>query len=267
MYELGIIGAGAMGSHLALGFVQRGALAAEQIIVSDVRAEPLARLREQGLFTTEDNQELVSASKAVLLAVKPQNLAEVVSALRFLPEQLVISIAAGITLGRLEELLGARPLIRVMPNILVTVGEAASAYAANAWARPEHLGFVHRLFTAVGTAVSVEEKVMDAVTGLSGSGPAFVAALAEAMIDGGVAAGLPRPQAIALAAQTLKGVGEWLLSQGESPAQLKDLVTSPGGTTMAGLRMLERGGLRSAIIEAIIAATERAAELGKKLDK
>jgi len=264
MYELGIIGAGAMGSHLAQGFVQRGVLAAEQIIVSDVRAEPLARLREQGIFTTQDNQELVSVSRAVLLALKPQIMAEAVGLLRFSPEQLVISIAAGITLKRLEELLGVRPIIRVMPNILVTVGEAASAYTANALARPEHLDFIHKLLSAVGTAVHVEERVMDAVTGLAGSGPAFVAVCAEAMIDGGVAAGLPRPQAVALAAQTIKGVGEWLLSQGQCPAQLKDLVTSPGGTTMAGLRMLERGGFRSALMEAIIAAAERAVELGKK---
>jgi len=253
-----------MGAALARGVVAGGELSAGQVIVSDLQAELLAPLGEQGLATTSDNEQLVRQAETILLAVKPQVLAEVVKSLPWQADQLVISIAAGVTLARLGELLGApQPVIRVMPNILATVGEAASAYAGNAAATAAHLERAQRLLSSVGTAVRVEEKLMDAVTGLSGSGPAFVAAFAEAMIDGGVAAGLPRDQAALLAAQTIQGVGRWLLETGRSPAQLKDMVTSPGGTTIAGLRSLESGGLRSAIIEAVVAAAERSRELGK----
>jgi pyrroline-5-carboxylate reductase len=263
-YELGVIGAGHMGGGLVLGFVDRGLLAADSIIISDLRTELLAFLDKRGLTTTQDNQELVAQAQTILLAVKPQVLAEVVKPLALQPDQLVLSIAAGVTLARLGELLGAQqPIIRVMPNILAAVAEAANAYVGNAHVNEEHLALAERLLGGVGTAVRVEEKLMDAVTGLSGSGPAFVAVFAEAMIDGGVAAGIPREQATALAAQTIKGVGQWLLQNSGDPAVLKNMVTSPGGTTIAGLRALEAGGLRSATIEAVIAAAERSQGLGK----
>jgi pyrroline-5-carboxylate reductase len=264
MYELGIIGAGEMGGNLATGIAAGGAVAPAQIIVSDLRDDLLAAMGEQGLATTHDNQALADQARTLLLAVKPQVLPDVCRTLRVRPDQLVISIAAGVPLARLGELLGTeQPLIRVMPNILAAVSGASSAYAGNAHATDEHLALADRLLSAVGTAVRVDEKLMDAVTGLSGSGPAFVAAFAEAMIDGGVAAGLPRHQATLLAAQTIKGVGQWLLEGGLGPAGLKDKVTSPGGTTIAGLRALERGGMRSAVIEAVVAAAERSRELGK----
>lgn len=263
-YELGIIGAGEMGGNLATGFVASGCLAAGKIIVSDLRDDLLEAHAQRGLATTHDNQQLVEQSRTVLLAVKPQVLPQVAAGLRLQPGQLVISIAAGVPLARLGELLGGeRPIIRVMPNILAAVSQAASAYAGNEFATAEHLDLTDRLLSCVGTAVRVEEKLMDAVTGLSGSAPAFVAAFAEALIDGGVAAGLPRHQASSLAAQTIKGVGQWLLDGGLAPAALKDKVTSPGGTTIAGLRALERGGMRSAVIEAVVAAADRSRELGK----
>ena len=263
-YELGIIGAGAMGSALARGFVAGGAVSCDRVIISDVRDEVRDALAAEGFAATADNQQLVDQSATLLLVVKPQVLADVLKPLQIAATQLVISFAAGVTLARLTELLGDdRPLIRVMPNILAVVSEAASAYAGNAHATAAHLDLAQQLLCSIGTAVQVEEKLMDAVTGLSGSGPAFVAVFAEAMMDGAVAAGLPRGQAALLAAQTIQGVGRWLLQTGQSPAQLKDLVTSPGGTTIAGLRALEDGGLRSAVVEAVVAAAERSRELGK----
>jgi len=263
-YELGIIGVGEMGGNLAIGFVDSGQVAADRIIVSDLREDLLTFLGGRGMATTRDNQEVAEKSETVLLAVKPQILPDVARGIRLRPDQLAISIAAGVPLARLGELLGeGQPIIRVMPNILAAVAQAASAYVGNAHATEAHLALAQALLSSVGTAVRVEEKLMDAVTGLSGSGPAFVAAFAEAMIDGGVAAGLPRHQAVALAAQTIKGVGQWLLSGGPTPAGLKDKVTSPGGTTITGLRALERGGMRSAVIEAVVAAAERSRELGK----
>ena len=263
-YELGVIGAGAMGSALLRAFVRSEALAASSVVVADVRPGPLKALAEEtGVRATADNAEVTASAQTILLAVKPQVLEAVLAPLTFTPQQLVISIAAGVTLARLEALTGpSQPLVRVMPNILATVGEAASAYVGNDCATPEHLALVHRLLSSVGTAVAVEEKLMDAVTGLSGSGPAFVATFLEALIDGGVAAGLPRAEASKLAAQTVLGAGRWLLETGGSPANLKDLVTSPGGTTIAGLRALEKSGLRSATIEAVVAAAQRSRELG-----
>lgn len=264
-HQLGFIGAGQMGGSLAAGIVEAGLLSAGDIIVSDLQDDLLAAMKQRGMATTRDNQELVDAAETVVLAVKPQILAQVMEPLRLREGQLVISIAAGVTLGRLGGLLGEQqPIIRVMPNILAAVSEAASAYAGNAFATDEHLALAQRLLSGVGTAVRVEEKLMDAVTGLSGSCPAFVAVFAEALIDGAVVAGLPRPQATLLAAQTVAGVGRWLLAEdGPSPAGLKDKVTSPGGTTIAGLRALESGGMRSAVMEAVIAAAERSRELGK----
>lgn len=263
-YALGVIGAGAMGSALVRGFVERGVLLAAEIIVSDARPEALQALAQSTkVATTPDNGAVVAGSQVVLIALKPQVLAEVLQPLELAPDQLVVSIAAGVSLARLAEVLGAeQPLVRVMPNVLATVAEAASAYAGNQWATSEHLALVQRLLGSVGTALPVPEKLLDAVTGLSGSGPAFVAVFLEALADGGVAAGLPRAEAVRLAAQTVLGVGRWVLETGGSPAALKDQVTSPGGTTIAGLRALESGGLRSAALEAVVAAAVRSRELG-----
>lgn len=263
-YQLGVIGTGAMGSALVAAVIKAGTIPAEQVLVSDVRPEALeAFAAATGAATTTDNQRVIDESETILLALKPQILPVALEPLRLRPGQLIISIAAGVSLARLGSLLDSeQPIVRVMPNILATVGAAASGYAGNALATTEHLTFADRLLTSAGVAVRVEEKLLDAITGLSGSGPAFVAVFAEALTDGGVAAGLARADAAKLAAQTIQGVGQWLLENPAGPAALKDMVTSPGGTTIAGLRALESGGLRSAAIEAVLAAAQRSRELG-----
>lgn len=253
-----------MGSAYVRGFIAREAYAAADIIVSDVRAEALAALHDElGVETTQDNQALVDSAEVLLLAIKPQVLEAVLRPLRLREGQLLISIAAGVSLARLASLVGhEHPVVRVMPNVLATVFQASSAYAGNAAATAEQLALVKRLLSLVGEAVSVEEKLLDAVTGLSGSGPAFVAIFAEALIEGGILAGLPRSEAAQLTARMLVGVGEWLLATGRTPAALKELVTSPGGTTIAGVRALEEGGLRAATMAAVDAAAKRSRELG-----
>ena len=258
------IGCGAMGTGMMTALTRNGALAPDQIIGADVDAGRLRPLADLGIATTDDAQAAVGSADVVLLAVKPQVLDAVMADIAGAVEgRLVISIAAGVPLARYAVALGSEtPVVRVMPNVLCVVGEAACAYSPNAACSPDQIEFVAGLLDALGTAVLVDERLMDAVTGLSGSGPAFVAVFAEALIDGGVAAGLPRTQAAKLAAQTLLGVGRWLQETGEAPAALKDMVTSPGGTTIAGLRALEDGGLRSAAIEAVIAAAERSRGLG-----
>jgi len=263
-YTIAVIGCGAMGTGIISSAVSTGALGPQRIIGVDTDPSRLEAVADLDIATTADAVGAIGAAEALLLAVKPQVLDGVLAAIApAVGGRLVISIAAGVPISRYEQALGREtPIVRVMPNVLCTVGEAAAAYAANAACSAGHIELVAVLLNAMGTAVAVEEKLMDAVTGLSGSGPAFVAVFAEALIDGGVAAGLPRAQAARLAAQTILGVGRWLKETGGSPAQLKDMVTSPGGTTIAGIRALEDGKLRSATIEAVIAASERSRELG-----
>ncbi|MEN6402277.1 MAG: pyrroline-5-carboxylate reductase [Armatimonadia bacterium] len=263
-YQLGVIGTGAMGSALVAAVIRAGAVPANQVLVSDVRPEALeAFAAATGAATTTDNQRVLDECDAILLALKPQILSVALEPLHPRPGQLIISIAAGVSLAKLAGMLGPdQPLVRVMPNILATVGAAASGYAGNALATAEHLAFADRLLSSAGAAVRVDEKLLDAVTGLSGSGPAFVAVFAEALADGGVVAGLPRADAAKLAAQIIMGVGKWLLENPAGPAALKDMVSSPGGTTIAGVRALENGGFRSAAIEAVVAAAQRSREVG-----
>jgi len=265
-YKLAVIGGGMMGAALVRGFVGQGILEPAEIIVSDVDASRRQALTtELGVAVTDDNAAAVAQSEAVLVAIKPQVAAAVLPSLRDAVSdgQLVISIMAGVTIGRLRELLGDAPaLVRVMPNIPATVQTAASAYAVDAKVTDQQAAEVQRLLEAVGVALPVEERLMDAVTGLSGSGPAFLAVFIEALADGGVAAGLPRKAALELATQTVMGAAK-LCQELDSPALLKDMVASPGGTTIAGLSALEAGGLRSAVIEAVLAAARRSEELGK----
>lgn len=264
-YALGVIGVGNMGAALVAGFVKREVLAPGEVCLCDLAAERVATLSgELGVVAADDARALVSQSGAVLLAVKPQSLPDLLASLSgaFHDDQLVISIAAGVTLAKLRSLIGEGvALVRVMPNILCTVQESASAYAPSPEVSSEQLAFVDSLLASVGLALPVEEKLLDAVTGLGGSGPAFAAVFCEALADGGVAAGLPRQMAERLAAQVLVGTGRWILEKG-SPAQLKDQVTSPAGTTIAGLQRLEAGGLRAAALRAVVAAADRSAELG-----
>ncbi len=266
-YKLGLIGAGAMGGALLRGNLDRQTLAAEEVLVWEVdEARRNALVAETGVVVAAGEADLVQRAQTVLLAVKPQVAPELLARLQgiWTTEQLVISIMAGVPLSRLKELLGEGvPVVRVMPNVLATVGAGAAGYATGEEVSAEQVALVEQLLGSVGLAEPVDEKLMDAVTGLAGSGPAFAAVFCEALADGGVAAGLPRALAQTLAAQVLLGTGRWVLEKG-SPALLKDQVTSPAGTTIAGLAALESGGLRGAVMSAVQAAAERSAELGRK---
>jgi pyrroline-5-carboxylate reductase len=203
----------------------------------------------------------------LVLAVKPQSMAALLAEVRpvLTNRQLIVSIAAGITLRQLAEGLGSeRRLVRVMPNTPCLVGASAAGYSPGEAATADDLALVDRLLNAVGQAFRLPESLLDAVTGLSGSGPAFVYVMIEALSDGGVRVGLPRNVATALAAQTVFGAAKMVLETGTHTGVLKDMVASPGGTTIAGLHALERGGLRAALMDAVEAATQRARELGSR---
>jgi pyrroline-5-carboxylate reductase len=265
--RVGFLGAGQMATALARGWLAAGLLGREHIRASDPL--PVARdafARETGVTAVDGNRGVVEGSDLLVLAVKPQNVAAVLAEVRPLisGRHCVVSIAAGVTLARLGELLGpACRLVRVMPNTPCLVGASASAYAAGPTATEEDVRLVDWLMNAIGRALPLPEKLLDAVTGLSGSGPAFVYVMIEALSDGGVRMGLPRDVATVLAAQTVLGAARMVLDTGLHPGLLKDRVASPGGTTIAGLHALECGGLRAALMNAVEAATLRSAELGK----
>ncbi|MEK6236439.1 MAG: pyrroline-5-carboxylate reductase [Planctomycetales bacterium] len=264
--RLGFIGAGKMATALARGFLAADVLKPDQILASDPSPEARGKFTETtGCATVSNNIEIVQKSNVIVLAVKPQHVAATLPDLRTetTSEHLLISIAAGVRLKTLADGLGGEVrLVRVMPNTPCLVGQGASAYCLGPRADAEDGELVRRLLDCVGTAHQVAEPLLDAVTGLSGSGPAFVYLMIEALADGGVLVGLPRDVALSLAAQTVLGAAQMTLAAGEHPAALKDQVASPGGTTIAGLAALERHGVRSALISAVEAAARRSAELG-----
>ena len=237
------------------------------IIVSDVKAERLAHLAaEHGVRTTHDNHELVRTSDVIVLSVKPQVIDKVLELIGgdVKSGQLVISVAAGVPVSAIEARLPeGTHVVRTMPNTPATVQAGATAIAAGTHATEEDLEVARALFSAVGRVVTLDENLLDAVTGLSGSGPAYVMLMIEALADGGVKVGLHRDTALLLAAQTVYGSAKLLLETGEHPGRLKDMVTSPGGTAIAGLHTLESGGLRRTLIDAVEAATNRSAQLGE----
>ena len=266
--RLTIVGAGMMGSALALGFVRAHALKPDQMTFCDThraQAEAVSqKLPSPHASVVDDLIDAVTGSDIVLLAVKPQMVPGILAGLASVltDRQLVVSIAAGVQINTMENLLLRNiPVIRAMPNTPSLVGEGATALAKGAYATSDHLSQAEFLFSAVSKTVIVDEKLMDAVTGLSGSGPAYVYLLIEALMDGGVKAGLTRATARLLAAQTVYGAAKMVLESSEHPAQLKDNVTTPGGTTIQALAVLERAGFRTAIIDAIEAATARSREL------
>jgi pyrroline-5-carboxylate reductase len=263
---IGFIGAGQMAQALARGFVAAKLIEGRQIVAADPAAGAIEAFcrAAPGAERAADNRRVVERSDVIFLAVKPQSVPAVLNELRGRVgvERLVISIAAGVRLKAIAEGLGPARLIRVMPNTPCLVGLSASAYSIGPGATPADGELVARLLGAVGRAFAVDERLLDAVTGLSGSGPAYVYVMIEALTDGAVRMGLPRDVAAALAAQTFKGSAEMVLATGEHPAALKDRVASPGGTTIAGLQALEAHGVRAALMAAVEAATRRAAELG-----
>jgi pyrroline-5-carboxylate reductase len=255
-----------MATALAKGFVAAGLLKAANIVAFDpVPAAAQGFLAAvSGSRLAASNADAIAQCDVVFLAVKPQHMAEVMQQVKGTAsaDKLFVSIAAGITLANLTEGLNTQRVVRVMPNTPCLVGKGASAFARGAGASAADGERVRELLSAVGLAFELDEKLLDAVTGLSGSGPAFVYVMIEALSDGGVRAGLPRTVATQLAAQTVLGAAQMVLG-GEHPAVLKDRVASPGGTTIAGLQVLEDRGLRSALIAAVEAATERSKELGR----
>jgi len=263
---IGFLGAGKMATALAKGFVKAGLVTPKQLIASDPsEAARAAFAREVGAKTTAINADVVTFAEVLILAVKPDQVSGALAEIRerFTNKNVLISIAAGVTLVKLETGLsaGAR-VIRVMPNTPALVGASASAFALGKSALPADGALAQKLLTAVGVAFQVKESLLDAVTGLSGSGPAYVYLFIEGLSDGGVAAGLPRDMATKLAAQTVLGSAKMVLETGLHPGALKDMVTSPGGTTIEGLHELEKGKLRGTVISAVRAATEKSKKLG-----
>jgi pyrroline-5-carboxylate reductase len=263
---VGFIGAGQMARALAGGFVKAGLLAPAQIVAADPHEPALEAFQTAlpGSRTVADNVRVAETADVIFVATKPQHLAAALSPLASATAgKLVISIAAGVKLEKLDSLLRAARLVRVMPNTPCLVGASASAYSLGPRTLPTDGELVARLLTSVGRAFAVDEKLLDAVTGLSGSGPAFVYLIIEALSDGGVRMGLPRDVALTLAAQTVLGAAKMVLELGEHPSVLKDRVTSPGGTTIAGLQALESGALRGTLMAAVEAATRRSTELSQ----
>ena len=269
--KIGLIGAGRMATALARGFVRAKLLAPQAIVASDPSAEARASFQSEvpGATVVEQNGPIVAEADIVLLAIKPQQMAAVLTEIReaVRPQSLVVSIAAGVTLKRLEAgLPPSQRVVRVMPNTPCLIGAGASAFALGQHATRDDGKLVAELLASVGTAVEVPEKMLDAVTGLSGSGPAFVYSMIEAMARGGTDAGLPSELAGELAARTVAGAAQMVLDTGESPAVLRERVTSPGGTTLAGLAVLRQRGFDAAVAEAVMAATRRSAELGQSTE-
>lgn len=263
--KLGFVGGGAMAEALLTGVIKNRLIPADKLYVSDVQPERLAHLRDKlGINTVTDNIELVQRADIVILAVKPFILPEVLREVgkEIRSEQLVISIAAGITTQFIEGFLADNvPVVRVMPNTPCLLGEGAIAVAGGKNASPGHVKKVEEICASVGLVVSVAEHLMDVVTGLSGSGPAYMYLIAEALADAGVRMGLPRDIALKLSAKTMLGAARMILETGKHPAQLKDMVTTPGGTTAEGLFALEDAGIRAAFMEAVEAACLRSKEL------
>jgi len=272
--RIGIIGAGAMGGALCRGLVDSRIVTPNRVLVADPHTAHLQDLaRSLGVVAADSNIDAARNADIVLLAVKPYNvepvLREIAPALaRDEGAPLLICIAAGVSTARIESILASLddaprvPIVRAMPNTPAQVGKGACAYCKGSFAEASHLQQAGEIFQSVGIAVEVPESMMDAVTALSGSGPAYIYLMIEAMVDGGVRAGLPRDIAAKLASQTVLGAAQMVIDTGKHPAQLRDMVTTPAGTTIEALASLEHSGLRAALIDAIGKAAQRSRELG-----
>ncbi|MDF2569777.1 MAG: proC [Sporomusa sp.] len=265
--QIGFIGGGAMAEALIRGILNAGLVAPSQIVVSDVSTERLDYLR--GAFTvstTADSQEIAKQADILFLTVKPQVISSVIDSIAPVVAKttVVVSVAAGVTIATFQSKMPGVPIIRVMPNTPVAVGEGMSAMALGKYATSAVSEPVSKVFASVGKVVTVNEDAMDAVTGLSGSGPAYAFVLIDALTDAGVKVGFSRQTAVLLAAQTLMGSAKMVLETGEHPAKLRDMVTSPGGTAITGVHVLEQNSVRAALIDAVVAATNRSREMGRR---
>jgi pyrroline-5-carboxylate reductase len=265
--KIAFLGGGNMAEALIKGMLAAGTAKPDQIMVADISSDRLEHLRKTyGIIIQKNNLEAARDAGIILLSVKPQVIEKVVAEIAPAADdkKLVISIAAGITVATIEKSLGGKArVVRVMPNTPALVLAGAAALAGGKNATSDDLALAQSIFNSVGRSVVVDEKLMDAVTGLSGSGPAYVFMIIDALSDAGVKAGLPRQLALELAAQTVYGSAKMVLETKEHPGKLRDMVTSPGGTTIEGLHALEKGKLRATLMNAVEAATARSKELGK----
>ena len=265
--KLGFIGCGKMAGALVEGVLKAGAFSKSEITVSDKFPDGVKGIVEKhGVNADADNAGVAANSDVIMLCVKPNDALDALQAGREqLAGKLIISILAGVKLATLQKAAGDKArIVRVMPNTPALIHKGAAAYAPGHSATDADSAVTEKIFSSVGTVFRVKEELLDVVTGLSGSGPAYVYVVVEALSDAGVLMGLPRDLALQLAAQTVSGAAEMVLQTGLHPAQLKDQVTSPGGTTIAGLEALESAGIRPAFLGAVRAATERSRELGKQ---
>ena len=266
--KLGFIGAGNMATAMMSGIVSGGILAASDILMSDVSTERLAFIADKyGVDTTSDNTEIAKSCGTIILAVKPQYYTQVITEIAPIVtgKQIIITIAPGQTLSSLAERFGSDSLkiIRTMPNTPAMVGAGITAVTPNPNVTPEELEYVRQILGGFGISEVISENLMDAVVSVSGSSPAYVFMFIEAMADAAVADGMPRAQAYRFAAQAVMGSARMVLETGKHPAELKDMVCSPAGTTIEAVRVLEEKGMRSAVIEAMKVCTERSRSLGK----
>ncbi|GJQ59566.1 MAG: pyrroline-5-carboxylate reductase [Candidatus Scalindua sp. AMX11] len=269
--RIGFIGGGKMAEALIKGLLSAQISTNDKIEASDIDRDRCQILEKAtGIKTFLENDKVVSNSDVLFLAIKPNLMGNILEELKevITPRHLVVSIAAGIPTCFIESNLNPQcRIIRVMPNTPCLVGETAAGYSLGMHATEDDGMFVSEVFNTVGKGYRVEEPLLDAVTGLSGSGPAFIYIVIEALSDGGVKMGLPRSTATALAAQTVLGAAKMVLESGRHAAELKDFVTSPGGTTIEGVHKLEKNGIRNALIEAVEAATKKSKKLGKSFSK
>ena len=263
--RIAIIGAGKLGESLIAGLLNAGTVTRKQITASARRRERADEIaRRYGIRTTTRNRDAVSAANILIICVKPQVMLEVLQEIRadVKPRHLVISVAASVSTGYIESHLGAKiPVIRTMPNTPCQIGEGMTGICRGSFSIDRHVQKTRRIFDSIGRSVVLDEKHMDAVTGLSASGPAFIYIVIESLAEGGVKVGLSREAATELAAQAVLGAARMVLDTREHPAKLKDFVTTPAGCTMDGILELEEGGLRVTLIKAIVKATARAHEL------
>jgi pyrroline-5-carboxylate reductase len=264
--KIGFIGAGKMGSALIRGLIKTAAVRPQNVVASDLETNAREKIAKEGIQVFADNREVAKNASVIFLAVKPDAMFKVITDIKEVVTQkhLVVSIAAGVPLEALEAALGeGSRVIRVMPNTPALVGEMAAAFSLGKNATDEDGKLLQKILGALGAAVQVDEGLMDAVTGLSGSGPAYIFLVIEALADGGVKAGLPRDVALRLATQTALGAAKMVVETGEHPERLKDMVASPGGTTIEGLAVLEKKGVRGAFIQAVEKAARKSRSLAK----